>query len=116
MTMRGIVISLCLVLCLVVFCTFVLGWMRGGYVDKTGWSISPKVSSRRYQPIYARNATLEREGTIAAQNGDIKTAEANFQAILNEKSAYPGKAAVTSRVQAELAHLYQQKSQTRTVQ
>lgn len=114
--MRSMIIFLCLVLCLVIFSTFILGAMRGGYIDKTGWSISPKISSRQYQPIQGRNAALEREGTIAAQNGDIKTAEANFQAILNEKSAYPGKAAVDSRVRAELAQLYQHKAQARVVQ
>jgi hypothetical protein len=113
--MKGIVVSLCLVLCLVLCSTFILGWMRGGYIDKTGWSISPKISSRQYQPIYARNAALERESTIAAQNGDIKTAEADLQAILTEAS-YPGKAAVDSRVRAELTQLCRQKSQTRTVQ
>ncbi len=104
--MRSVIIVLCLAFCLVILTTFILGWMRGGYIDKTGWSISPKISSRQYQPIHARNAALEREGTIAAQNGDTKTAEADFQAILNEKSYYPGKATVDSRIRAELAQLH----------
>lgn len=111
--MRSIIIVFCLAFCLVIFSTFILGWVRGGYIDKTGWSISPKVSSRRYQPVYARNAALERESAIAAQNGDIKTAEANLKAMLNQEP-YPGKATVDSRVRAELAQLHSQKPSSLT--
>jgi len=113
---KSVAIATCLAAFLVILGTFVLGWVRGGYVDKTGWSISPKISSRRYQPIYARNAALEKEGTIAIQNGDTKTAEADFQAILNEGANYPGKGAVDSRIRAELAQLHQRKSRTQAVQ
>lgn len=114
--MKSVIIAICLTACLVILSTLVLGWVRGGYVDKTGWSISPKISSRRYQPFYARNAALEREGTIATQNGDTKTAETDFQAILNEGVNYPGKGAVDSRIRAQLAQLHQRKSRTQAVQ
>ena len=107
--------SMIICLCLIILSTFIFGWMRDGYIDKTGWSISPKLSSRRYQPIYARNAALERESAIAAQNGDVKTAEANLIAMLNQEP-YPGKAAIDSRVRAELAQLHSQKARTQTAQ
>ena len=82
--------------------------VQQGYVGPHSIHISlmPRLSSRRYQVVTGHIQDLMAAGEDALRHGDIKTAEADFNAVINDKSIFPSKAFYNTKARAHLAKIY----------
>ena len=104
--MKPIIVSISIVSGLML--VSLLWAVQQGYVGPHSIHISlmPRLSSRRYQVVTGHIQDLMAAGEDALRHGDIKTAEADFNAVINDKSTFPSKTFYDNKARAHLAKLY----------
>ena len=109
------------VLVVAAVCSCLLWVVLTGRITPSGWNFDAtprhfRKSSSQEQVVRAHIVSLLADGEYAWRQGDLKTAEANFEAVINDRSAFFGKSDYDKKANSDLAALHKQEGHKVTPQ